>query len=443
MATESQLLAARPDDMVALGDDFHRSAQRYTDAADEIDKAAARFAEQNEGSAVEGIASAVQAYAKSLRARVPELEQASRLMRDYGHDVREIQVKYRSAKADLETAEAHYATNNSLHEKALDVVQGGLGVLGGILDAVGADGAAEDLRNTERALRAAEQAVDDAQARVDALLARYSEITETFSNTLAGIDFVYAVARRDLDDPGLTEDSGLTWKDFWEKPLFGTDGVPDIDDVSQGGVGDCYFLSAIIAILNMPGGPEKIRDMIERNPDGTFTVHFADGDVTVDGEIAVDASGNGGYAHTSDERGYWVAILEKAFAQRGGSYPDISGGFPDQALSEAFGVDIGSHGHDAGDVRDLADQVSQGQPAAVAVDLHDLDPASFPDEGANHALTVVGTYESNGVRYFVLRNPWNAQNYQGHAPGGREVDYGSTLTLTEDELEQLAYATYY
>jgi hypothetical protein len=61
-------------------------------------------------------------------------------------------------------------------------------------------------------------------------------------------------------------------------------GGPQITDVHQGRIGDCYFLSALgeVALQN----PTAIRNMFTYNGNGTYTVRLFDGTtpkyVTVD-----------------------------------------------------------------------------------------------------------------------------------------------------------------
>ncbi|MEM9220298.1 MAG: C2 family cysteine protease [Cyanobacteria bacterium P01_F01_bin.150] len=110
--------------------------------------------------------------------------------------------------------------------------------------------------------------------------------------------------------------------------LFGTDNTPYFQDVRQGYLSDCYFLSALGA--NALHQPETIRNMFIDNGDGTFTVKFygqnngrvvSEADyVTVDSWLPTHIS-DGEYANQnfaafdSHDRGLWVALAEKAYAQ--------------------------------------------------------------------------------------------------------------------------------
>jgi hypothetical protein len=88
-----------------------------------------------------------------------------------------------------------------------------------------------------------------------------------------------------------------------------TNGMPHLDKVTQGHIGDCFFLAPLGCAVSRY--PERVRQMITPNPDGTFNVKFGKGKpVTVnaptDTELAILSSSGGD--------GMWVPLLEKAFA---------------------------------------------------------------------------------------------------------------------------------
>ena len=105
-------------------------------------------------------------------------------------------------------------------------------------------------------------------------------------------------------------------------PLYGRSGAPTIQDVNQGYLGDCYFLSSLgeVALKD----PSAIENMIGSNGNGTYSVRFyVNGKpdyVTVNSELPVMG---GGYEWANDSRQEfangttddWVALVEKAYAQ--------------------------------------------------------------------------------------------------------------------------------
>lgn len=115
-----------------------------------------------------------------------------------------------------------------------------------------------------------------------------------------------------------------------------------ISDINQGDLlGDCYLLAALGSIANKD--PSQIKNLLQRNDDGTYTVRFFDVSdpnnpkpvfITVDGTHFPKNSNR----VTSADGNLWAAIVEKAYAKWKGGYSVIGkGGFPDIALHEMTG----------------------------------------------------------------------------------------------------------
>lgn len=201
----------------------------------------------------------------------------------------------------------------------------------------------------------------------------------------------------DLDDPELDGDG--EYEDRTGEPLF-PNGVPRPDDVDQGDLGDCWLLAVLAGMAAQ--NPDAIERMIRENPDGTYTVTFADGRaVTVDADVR-DSGGHG----------LWVSIIEKAYAQREGGYDELNGGDPSNALKALLGGD--TEDFDPDSTRDFifGDNVSPADSyrrIEQALDDGRVVTASVRNTlGINggHALTVTDVYESGGEQYVVVRNPW-------------------------------------
>jgi hypothetical protein len=105
-------------------------------------------------------------------------------------------------------------------------------------------------------------------------------------------------------------------------PLYGPSHAPTLQDVNQGYLGDCYFLSSLGETALQD--PSAIENMISSNGNGTYGVRFfVNGQadyVTVNSELPIMGGGyqwaNGSrleFANgTTDD---WVALVEKAYAQ--------------------------------------------------------------------------------------------------------------------------------
>ena len=112
-----------------------------------------------------------------------------------------------------------------------------------------------------------------------------------------------------LDRPAT---SGYTYTNYSSTPLF-QNGV-SYQDVSQGQVGDCYFLASLGAVALRT--PTAIQNMFIDNGDNTFTVRYYNAGVanyvTVDRYLPT-SGGTSIYAQATTE--LWVALAEKAYAQ--------------------------------------------------------------------------------------------------------------------------------
>ena len=98
----------------------------------------------------------------------------------------------------------------------------------------------------------------------------------TTAHSRSGI--VRAMASTQLAEPAVT-DGSTTYQDYSNHPLFSAAG-PSQDDIAQGEIGDCYFLSTLSAIAKVD--PGRIRQSVLDMGDGTYLVQFCRGrNVTV------------------------------------------------------------------------------------------------------------------------------------------------------------------
>jgi hypothetical protein len=152
-----------------------------------------------------------------------------------------------------------------------------------------------------------------------------------------------------LADP-LPGQMGLKLYNYKGLPLFASTG-PQVGDVQQGAVGDCYFMSTLGAIAR--ANPGRIREMVADLGDGTYAVQFRDAQgqsvfARVDADLWTDAEGSLVFAHEGNQGSLWVPIVEKAWAfyrREMGSYPSISGGNGSGVpLDKALGLSLAVNG---------------------------------------------------------------------------------------------------
>ncbi len=216
-------------------------------------------------------------------------------------------------------------------------------------------------------------------------------------------------------------------------PLF-VDG-PKPEDVRQGAIGDCYFPAALAAIAHTD--PEVIKNMVKKNDDGTFTVSFYENrysgvgnkaDITVDGDLYVRAWGGPLYGDSLGtprdpaEMELWFPIVEKAYAVWKGDYNTIgNGGVTGKVLSEVMGApyehtSLSDYNKDRA-WQTIIEGTKNGWPMAAGTH-GDRESARYTNTGvyANHAYSIHGYEEENGVKYVKLRNPWGQSEPSGNGP---------------------------
>jgi len=94
------------------------------------------------------------------------------------------------------------------------------------------------------------------------------------------------------------------------REVFAENCVPSIESVSQGSLGDCFFLAALGSAIQRD--PKAVKQMIRPFPDGSAEVAFLGGPKLrvrrmSDTEIALTS--------TAENQGMWLNILEKAYGQ--------------------------------------------------------------------------------------------------------------------------------
>jgi hypothetical protein len=230
--------------------------------------------------------------------------------------------------------------------------------------------------------------------------------------------------------------AGLTYREV-KGELF-QNGI-SYQDINQGAVGDCYFLSelAVIALQT----PNVIQSMFIDNGDNTFTVRFYNKGVadfvTVDKFLPTLSNlssnyvsgGNLPYAkiggrHDSLNNELWVALAEKAYAQinesgwtlgpasrqRTNSYQAIAGGYCGGALTDLTGCNTQYDYLDSYDMNTIVNAFNQGKMISFG-SKSEVEVA--PNVVSGHAYALVG-YNSS-TQKFKLYNPWgvNGGYYNG------------------------------
>lgn len=208
------------------------------------------------------------------------------------------------------------------------------------------------------------------------------------------------------------------------------------NDVTQGRIGNCYLVAAMIGVADRD--PDLLRQMIRSNPNGTYTVRFADGvEVTVSATFPVNPNDPDRPAFasrvlgpddrdTTDGLELWPLVIEKAYAQRHGGWGDIVGGWPGATVQELVG---GEHREIEVAEVELA-ELRRRLDGGEALTLSTLPSGRVSDDGADlyervdglvgqHAYVLAGITASGRL---TLTNPWDP------------TDVPVRLTLAEAQL---------
>jgi hypothetical protein len=215
--------------------------------------------------------------------------------------------------------------------------------------------------------------------------------------------------------------------------LFGAGG-PVYQDVAQGYLGDCYFVSSLGETALRT--PSAITSMFIDNGDNTWTVRFYRGGVadyvTVDRYLPSDHGGRFIFANLGGQAGsptnrLWVALAEKAYVEL-----NASGGLGHEALDSYQAIADGYIGVALANITGRATVIGQGLNFTAVVSAWTSGQlVGFASKNSGVASYVVPCHAYALVGYnaatktFTVFNPWGV-NYRGSTPG--------LLTLTWDQL---------
>jgi hypothetical protein len=207
------------------------------------------------------------------------------------------------------------------------------------------------------------------------------------------------------------------------------------NDVRQGYLGDCYFLSAIQAIAQ--SDPSALEKLIKSNGDGTYEVTLyvyktfiswnrSPVKITVDTSVPTSpGTTNPIYAGKGDNE-LWVLLLEKAYAQYEGDYGDIEGGNP----SKAMGVLLSEDGTDI-NIKKLSNKDLKAKITAALENDKAITASSNSKTEKKESVTVDGQ---------II---WYSHAYNLYSLNGDKVYLQNPHGRNDVELNMTDFKTYY
>jgi len=235
----------------------------------------------------------------------------------------------------------------------------------------------------------------------------------------------------------------IWWQRFPEFMIVSNFGFR-AEDLRQGGVGDCWFMSALAVVAERPDLVLRLFGDTARNQAGCYQVNlFLDGEwraITIDDRLPCThqqrrPDGSGLAFSRADGQQLWTPLLEKAYAKAHGSYRAISGGEIAEALLDLTGcptesIDFDEPGFDPQELWErLLDFKAKGFPMGCATagnpELREVGLCG------NHAYSVLdvrelydqrfigrefgygGAQQDGLVRLLRIRNPHGMGEWNG------------------------------
>lgn len=207
---------------------------------------------------------------------------------------------------------------------------------------------------------------------------------------------------------------------LWAQDATGKALPPSLDDISQGGVGDCALFASLATIVNT--NPQKIVNMIKDNGNGTYTVTFAGLGFFSTAEQTVSAADFpvGKHGRVTARKALWPLIIEKAYAQEKGGTEDIEALYPEDVLDDLLNAEVSNF-----DPRDETADYIMGKVAKAKEEKWPMTIYS-PKEGSSKkkalAGSITGLYFDHAYaiidvdpikKRIKLFNPWGHDHPNG------------------------------
>lgn len=231
----------------------------------------------------------------------------------------------------------------------------------------------------------------------------------------------------------------MEYKRFDGKPLFSSKG-PQVDDIKQGALGDCWLLAGLSAIAK-DNAPVLKMNMVDFG-DSTYGVRYENNFYRVDNDFPVyPGTTNLSFSQFGSEGSVWVVVAEKAFVYYRNNptppltYESIEGGRCDEvnkafravnreekSLSGFSAATLSSYLVSALDSKKAVTFGFGGTEVAKIVGSH------------GYTLTSYNKDASGKVISFVVRNPWGEDG--GVTADSKPLD--GYVTITADDMLKIS-----
>ncbi|KAJ3784855.1 hypothetical protein GGU10DRAFT_376341 [Lentinula aff. detonsa] len=240
---------------------------------------------------------------------------------------------------------------------------------------------------------------------------------------------------------------------IFDKPQFFVDGASS-NDIVQGAIGDCWFVSALATMATAEGLVEKfcvakdeeigvygfiffrdaswvtviIDDFLYTSIPKYEELSFAEQTLYHQNKEVYNATARKGgkglyFARSGTPGETWVPLIEKAYAKLHGSYAALSGGEACEAIEDLTGgVSTFIPSNDILDIDRFWNEelLKANQDRLFGCSYQSLNPLRSGNYDAkisgligNHAYSVLRAVEVKGKRFVVVRNPWGKSEWTG------------------------------
>lgn len=234
-----------------------------------------------------------------------------------------------------------------------------------------------------------------------------------------------------------------TPKDFCKSQFVVFDENIEPNDISQGQLGDCYFLSTLSAMAEYPDRITKLFPNKEPNPYGCYMVKICDmgewKEIIVDDLFPCKNNRSGPIFTRGKNNELWVLILEKAWAKLYGSYAKIEAGLTREVLHDLTGAPTEYFLTQSDDPEKIWDALEKGDKegfimTAGSGDFFDgADLLSSSGLVGSHAYSLISAITvpngSSSLQLLKLRNPWGESEWKG--------DWSDHSSLWTEELKKI------
>ena len=299
--------------------------------------------------------------------------------------------------------------------KEVDLGELGRNLFGKLLRATASDGSYEDI--LAQCERKKTKYIDDSfPPKAKSLINDWNDESEDIQEKVdewKEFEWVRASECEELND-----DEGTL-------AVFVDDVTPS--DIQQGSLGDCYFLSVLSVLAEVPHRIQRLFITDRTNEYGIYAIQMQKNgelkEVVVDEFFPCDELGPCFSKANGNE--LWVLILEKCWAKLHGSYERIEAGFSHNVMTDltgapAFDLDMEEEGVDEmweklvkGEKKSYLMAASAGTTDSSAEQLEALGLVAQHSYGL---LKACEARDANGnhLRLVLLRNPWGDFEWNGN-----------------------------